>query len=82
MKRPDLDTLMCVNPARQHFRRYGEAKLTVRKVYSHDRVRPLSCCTYGEEGFKHRVGHCRPPRMVTGSSNPSSLGYEVPLHGV
>ena len=55
MKRPDLDTLACVNPECQRFRRPGEANLTVRKVYGHDRLRLLRCRTCGEE-FSERRG--------------------------
>ena len=55
MKRPDLDTLAWVNPACHLFRRPGEANLTVRKVYGHDRLRLLRCRTCGEE-FSERRG--------------------------
>ena len=55
MKRPDLDTLACVNPECHLFRRPGEANLTVRKVYGHDRLRLLRCRTCGEE-FSERRG--------------------------
>ncbi len=55
MKRPDLDTLACVNPECQRFRRPGEDNLTVRKVYGHDRIRLLRCRTCGEE-FSERRG--------------------------
>src|SRR5262245_34106313 len=55
MTRPDLDTLACVNPECQRFRRPGEANLTVRKVYGHDRIRLLRCRTCGEE-FSERRG--------------------------
>src|SRR5215468_8479598 len=55
MTRPDLDTLACVNAECQHFRRPGEANLTVRKVYGHDRIRLLRCRTCGEE-FSERRG--------------------------
>ena len=47
MQRPDLDTLACVNPACQCFRRPGEGHLTVRKMYGHDRLRLLRCRTCG-----------------------------------
>lgn len=49
MTRPDLDTLACVHPACQRFRRPGGANLTVRKVYGHDRLRLVRCRTCGEE---------------------------------
>src|SRR4029453_14008733 len=55
MKRPDLVTLACVNPECHLFRRPGEANLTVRKVYGHDRLRLLHCRTCGEE-FSERRG--------------------------
>ena len=55
MKRPDLDTLACVNPECQLFHRPGQAKLTVRKVYGHDCLRLLRCHTCGEE-FSERRG--------------------------
>ena len=55
MKRPDLDTLACVNPECHRFRRPGEANLTVRKIYGHDRLRLLRCRTCGEE-FSERRG--------------------------
>ena len=54
MTRPDLDTLACVNPACQRFRRPGEANLTVRKVSGHDRMRLLCCRTCGEECSERR----------------------------
>ena len=49
MKRPDLDTLACVNPECQQFRLAGQDNLTVRKVYGQDRIRLLRCRTCGEE---------------------------------
>src|SRR4029453_4419502 len=55
MKRPDLVTLACVNPECHLFRRPGEANLTVRKVYGHDRLRLLRCRSCGEE-FSERRG--------------------------
>ena len=55
MKRPDLDTLACVNPECQQFRLPGQANLTVRKVYGQDRIRLLRCRTCGEE-FSERRG--------------------------
>jgi hypothetical protein len=71
MKRPDLDTLACVNPDCHLFRRPGAANLTIRKVYGHDRLRLLRCRTCGEEfserrgpalfntklGLDHGIGH-------------------------
>src|SRR5215468_7462411 len=54
MTRPDLDTLACVNAECQHFRYPGEANLTVRKVYGHDRIRLLRCRTCGEECSERR----------------------------
>jgi transposase-like protein len=54
MTRPDVDTLACVNPACQRFRRSGEAHLTVRKVYGHDRMRLWHCRTCGEECSERR----------------------------
>ena len=55
MKRPDLDTLACVNPAYQLFGRPDEGNLTVRKVYGHDQLRLLRCRTCGE-AFSERRG--------------------------
>lgn len=55
MKRPDLDTLACVNPACQQFRLTGQGNLTVRKVYDQDYIRLLRCRTCGEE-FSERRG--------------------------
>jgi hypothetical protein len=55
MTRPDLNTLSCVNPACQRFRRPGEAHRTVRTVYGHDRIRLLRCRACGEE-FSERRG--------------------------
>ena len=83
MKRPDLDTLACVNPACQLFRRHGEANLTVRKVYGHDRIRLLSRRTCGEE----RLQSPRWPLSTTkhggqDPQTPSSSGPEVPFHGI
>jgi len=55
MKRPDLDTLACVNPECQRFRLTGQDNLTVRKVYGQDCIRLLRCRTCGEE-FSERRG--------------------------
>jgi len=55
MKRPDLDTLACVNPECQRFRLTSQDNLTVRKVYAQDRIRLLRCRTCGEE-FSERRG--------------------------
>src|SRR5882672_2323845 len=55
MKRPDLDTLACVNRECQRFRLTGEGHLTVRKVYGHDRIRLLRCRACREE-FSERRG--------------------------
>ena len=55
MKRPDLDTLACVNAACQLFRRAGASNLVIRKVYGHDHLRLLRCSTCGEE-FSARRG--------------------------
>jgi len=55
MKRPDLDTLACVNSACQLFRRTGVNNLVIRKVYGHDQIRLLRCRTCGEE-FSERRG--------------------------
>ena len=55
MKRPDLDTLACVNPACQRFRLTGQDNFTVRKTYGQDRIRLLRCRTCGEE-FSERRG--------------------------
>ena len=55
MKRPDRDTLACVNPECQLFGRTDEGNLTVRKVYGHDQLRLLRCRTCGEE-FSARRG--------------------------
>ena len=54
MTRPDLDTLTCVNPECQRFRRPGGAHLTVRRVYGHDRMRLWRCRTCGEECSERR----------------------------
>jgi transposase-like protein len=54
MKRPDLATLACVNPACQRFRLPGQANLTVRKVYGQDHIRLLRCRTCGEECSERR----------------------------
>ncbi len=54
MKRPDLDTLVCVNPACHLFRRSGEANLTVHQVYGHDQLRLLRCRTCGEACSERR----------------------------
>jgi transposase-like protein len=55
MKRPDLNTLACVNPECQLFHRAGASNLVIRKVYGHDRLRLLRCRTCGEE-FSERRG--------------------------
>jgi transposase-like protein len=55
MKRPDLDTFACVNPACQRFRHSGVGNLVIRKVYGPDHIRLLRCRTCGEE-FSERRG--------------------------
>jgi transposase-like protein len=55
MKRPDLDTLACVNTECQLFRCCGASNLVIRKVYGHDRIRLLRCRICGEE-FSERRG--------------------------
>lgn len=55
MKRPDLDTLACVNPACHRCRLTGQGNLTVRKVYGQESIRLLRCRTCGEE-FSARRG--------------------------
>ena len=55
MKRPDLDTLACVNTACHQFRLTGQGKLTVRKIYGQDGIRLLRCRIWGEE-FSERRG--------------------------
>jgi hypothetical protein len=55
MKRPDLDTLACVNAECQLLRHAGANNLVIRKVYGHDRIRLLRCRTCGEE-FSERRG--------------------------
>jgi transposase-like protein len=55
MKRPDLDTLACVNAECQLFRHAGANNLGIRKVYGHDRIRLLRCRQCGEE-FSERRG--------------------------
>ena len=55
MKRPDLDTLACVNPECQRFLLTGQDNLTVRKVYGQDRIRLLRGRTCSEE-FPERRG--------------------------
>ena len=55
MKRPDLDTLACVNPECHLFRSPGKSHLIVRKVYGPDRIRLLRCRTCGAE-FSERRG--------------------------
>src|SRR5262249_29009216 len=48
------DTLACVNPECQRFRRPGEAQLIVRKVYGHARIRLLRCRSCGEACSERR----------------------------
>jgi hypothetical protein len=55
MKRPNLDTLACVNPECQRFRLTGQDNLTVRTVYGQDRIRLLRGRTCSEE-FPERRG--------------------------
>jgi transposase-like protein len=55
MKRPDLDTLACVNPACHLFRHAGPGNLVIRKVYGRDGMRLLRCRTCCEE-FSERRG--------------------------
>jgi hypothetical protein len=55
MKRPDLDTLACVNAECQLFRRAGARPLVIQKVYGQDRIRLLRYRSCGEE-FSERRG--------------------------
>jgi transposase-like protein len=55
MKRPDLDTLTCVNAECQLFRHAGANNLIIRKLYGHDCIRLLRCRTCGE-AFSERRG--------------------------
>jgi hypothetical protein len=55
MKRPDLNTLACVNAECQLFRRPGASNLVIRKVYGHDHIRLLRCRTCGEELRFHEI---------------------------
>lgn len=54
MKRPDLDTLACVNPECQFFRQSAQGNLVVRKVYGRDAIRLLRCRTCCEELSERR----------------------------
>jgi hypothetical protein len=76
MTRPDLDTLACVHPACQRFRRPGGANLTVRKVYGHDRLRLLRWRTGGEACSERRgsaVFHTKLPE-ATAEDGINQLG--------
>ena len=55
MKRPDLTTLTCVNPACQMLRRPAGGHLVMRTVYGQDQIRLLRCRPCGEE-FAERRG--------------------------
>jgi len=55
MKRPDINTLACVNEECQLFNRPGAGNLAVRKVYGQDRIRLLGCNICKEE-FSERRG--------------------------
>ena len=69
--RPDLETLGCVHPACQRFRRLSEAHRTVRKVYGHDRLRLLRYRTCGE-AFSERRG-----RALGTTKLPEATAEEV-----
>lgn len=55
MKRPDLNTLACVNEECHRFNQPGLGNLTVRKVYGKDGIRLLRCRECIEE-FSERRG--------------------------
>lgn len=55
MKRPDLNTLACVNEECHMFSQPGADNLVIRKVYGHDNIRFLRCRQCGEE-FSERRG--------------------------
>lgn len=74
MKRPDLDTLACVNAECQLFRRAGASNLVIRKVYGHDRLRLLRCRTCGE-AFSERRG-----TALFNTKLPESTAAEVITH--
>jgi transposase-like protein len=73
MKRPDLDTLACVNPECQQFRLRGQGNLTGRKVYGQDWLRLLRCRTCGEEfserrgpaGFNTKIAEAQAADVIT-----------------
>ena len=62
MKRPDLDTLACVNPECQRFRLTGQDNLPVHKVYGQDRIRLLRGRTCSEELPERLVQPCSTPK--------------------
>jgi hypothetical protein len=51
---PDLNTLACVNPECQHYRRPGENPLVVCKVYGRDGLRLLRYRPCGAECSERR----------------------------
>lgn len=55
MKRPDINSLACVNPECQLFNQPGKNNLKVRKVYGQDQLRFLHCKECTEE-FSERRG--------------------------
>lgn len=79
MTRPDLDTLACVNPECQRFRRPGEANLTVRKVYGHDRLRLLRCHTCGEEFSAPEFEEPRHTLANSRRKNKENTGRSSPI---
>ena len=54
MKRPDLNTLACVNPAYHQFRLTSQGNLTLRKVWGQDGIRFLRCGLCGKECAERR----------------------------
>jgi transposase-like protein len=74
MKRPDLATLACVNPACHLLGRTHEGHLTVRQVSGHDQSRLLRCRLCGGE-FSERRGSA-----LCNTKLPEAPAEEVSTH--
>lgn len=60
--RPALESLACVEPSCELYGQPGEGNLTVRKVYSKERIRSLRCRCCRRE-FSERKGAQRAPPL-------------------
>jgi hypothetical protein len=85
MKRPDLDTFACINPACPLFRQRGHSHLVVRKVYGREAIRLWRCRTcyaalserHGTALFNPKVSEAKAIDVI----EPHGQATPRPLYG-